>query len=83
MVARQDLAVPAASQRFMAERAGSSTVEIDASHAATVAQPDAVADLIEEAATVVGWPLVAVDGCLPYAATGWHGGNRPSAWPDR
>jgi len=50
MVTRQDLAIPPASQRFMAERAGSSTVEIDASHAVTVSQPDAVADLIEEAA---------------------------------
>ena len=50
MVTRQDLAVPAAAQRFMAERAGSRTVEIDASHAVTVSRPDAVADLIEEAA---------------------------------
>lgn len=50
MVTRQDLAIPAASMRFMAERAGSSTVEIDASHAVTVSQPDAVADLIAEAA---------------------------------
>ena len=48
MVTRQDLAIPAASQRFMAERAGSSTVEIDASHAVTVSQPNAVADLIAE-----------------------------------
>ena len=36
--------------RFMAERAGSTTVEIDASHAVTVSQPDAVADLIDTAA---------------------------------
>ena len=34
----------------MAERAGSTTVEIDASHAVTVSQPDAVADLIDQAA---------------------------------
>jgi len=46
MVTRDDLAIPAESMRFMARRAQSSTVEIDASHAVTVSQPDAVADLI-------------------------------------
>ena len=50
MVTTQDLAIPADSMRFMAERASSSTVEIDASHAVTVSQPDAVADLIDQAA---------------------------------
>jgi pimeloyl-ACP methyl ester carboxylesterase len=50
MVTVQDLAIPAESMRFMAARAGSTTVEIDASHAVTVSQPDAVADLINEAA---------------------------------
>ncbi len=49
MVTRQDLAIPADSMRFMAERAGSTTVEIDASHAVTVSQPGAVADLIDDA----------------------------------
>ena len=49
MVTREDLAIPAESMRFMAERARSRTVEIDASHAVTVSQPDAVADLILEA----------------------------------
>lgn len=49
MVTRQDLAIPADSMRFMADRAGSHTVEIDASHAVTVSQPAAVADLILEA----------------------------------
>ena len=42
----EDLAVPAESQRFMAARAKSQTVEIGASHAVTVSEPDAVADLI-------------------------------------
>ena len=46
----QDLAVPAQSQRFMADRANSHTIEIDASHAVTVSQPGAVARLIDEAA---------------------------------
>jgi pimeloyl-ACP methyl ester carboxylesterase len=50
MVTRQDLAIPAASMRFMAKRAKSRTVEIDASHAVTVSEPEAVADLIDEAA---------------------------------
>ena len=50
MVTLQDLAVPAQSQRFMAERARSHTVEIDASHAVTVSQPGAVAELIDAAA---------------------------------
>lgn len=46
LVTLEDLAVPAESQRFMAARAESQTVEIGASHAATVSEPDAVADLI-------------------------------------
>ena len=50
MVTRQDLAIPPDSMRFMAERAESTTVEIDASHAVTVSQPGAVADLIDAAA---------------------------------
>ena len=50
LVTVQDLAVPAESQRFMAERAKSHTVEVDASHAVTVSQPVAVARLIDEAA---------------------------------
>jgi pimeloyl-ACP methyl ester carboxylesterase len=50
LVTLQDLAVPAQSQRFMGERAGSHTVEIEASHAVTVSQPEAVNRLIVEAA---------------------------------
>src|SRR5690606_34110596 len=50
MITTQDLAIPAESMRFMAERAGSHTVEIDASHAVTVSEPDAVAELIDKAA---------------------------------
>ncbi|MDF2575873.1 MAG: alpha/beta hydrolase, partial [Agromyces sp.] len=36
--------------RFMAERANAHLVELDASHAVTVSQPDAVTELILEAA---------------------------------
>ena len=50
MVTLQDLAVPARSQRFMAERAGSHITEVDASHAVTVSRPGAVAELIDAAA---------------------------------
>jgi pimeloyl-ACP methyl ester carboxylesterase len=50
MITTQDLAIPAESMRFMGERAESHNVEIDASHAVTVSEPEAVADLIDEAA---------------------------------
>ena len=50
MITTQDLAIPAESMRFMGERARSRNVEIDASHAVTVSEPDAVANLIDEAA---------------------------------
>ena len=50
LIATQDLAIPADAARFMAARAGSTTVEIDASHAVAVSQPRAVADLIDTAA---------------------------------
>lgn len=54
MVTLQDLAIPVESMRFMAERAGSTTVEVDASHAVTASQPVAVADLIDTAARTTG-----------------------------
>ncbi|MDD9206756.1 alpha/beta hydrolase [Georgenia sp. 10Sc9-8] len=50
LVTLRDLAVPAESQRFMGERAGSQNVEVDASHAVSVSHPAAVARLIDEAA---------------------------------
>ncbi|MEU7458294.1 alpha/beta fold hydrolase [Streptosporangium roseum] len=50
MVTTQDLAIPADSMRFMAKRAGSTIVEVDASHAVTVSEPAAVARLIHRAA---------------------------------
>ncbi|SDG03550.1 Pimeloyl-ACP methyl ester carboxylesterase [Blastococcus aurantiacus] len=50
LVTAEDLAVPAEAQRFMAERASSTVVEVDASHAVTVSRPVAVARLIDEAA---------------------------------
>lgn len=49
LIATQDLAIPTESGRFMAERAGAVAVEVEASHAVTVSQPGAVADLIDRA----------------------------------
>ncbi|MFC5063678.1 alpha/beta fold hydrolase [Actinomycetospora atypica] len=50
LVTRRDLAVPAEAQTFMAQRAHSTAVEVDASHAVAVSRPGAVAGLIVEAA---------------------------------
>ncbi|WP_448006525.1 alpha/beta fold hydrolase [Agromyces bauzanensis] len=52
MIPTKDLNIPAESMRFMAKRANSEIVEIDASHAVAVSQPAAVADLIRTAASV-------------------------------
>lgn len=50
LVTTKDLAIPAESMRFMGERANSQNVEIEASHAVAVSRPEAVADLISQAA---------------------------------
>ncbi|MEU4011395.1 alpha/beta fold hydrolase [Streptomyces pseudogriseolus] len=50
LVATDDHNIPPAAQPFMAERAHARTVEVKASHAVTVSQPDAVARIIEQAA---------------------------------
>jgi pimeloyl-ACP methyl ester carboxylesterase len=51
----QDLNIPAALHRFMADRAGTKSVRevAGASHAITVSQPDAVAETILEALSAV------------------------------
>jgi pimeloyl-ACP methyl ester carboxylesterase len=53
LVASDDHAIPPATERFMAKRAGATTVEISASHVAMVSHPDAVVELIETAAAAV------------------------------
>jgi pimeloyl-ACP methyl ester carboxylesterase len=53
LVASADKMIPPAAQRFMAERAGSTVVEVAGSHAVYVSRPDAVAELIEAAASEV------------------------------
>jgi pimeloyl-ACP methyl ester carboxylesterase len=54
LIGDEDHIIPAELQRFMAERAGAQrTVRVPgASHAITVSQPDATAELILEAAAV-------------------------------
>ncbi|WFU74872.1 alpha/beta hydrolase [Bradyrhizobium sp. CB2312] len=46
----QDLAIPVAEQEFEADRAKSHVIEVNASHAVTVSNPDVVADVIVQAA---------------------------------
>jgi pimeloyl-ACP methyl ester carboxylesterase len=48
-VATGDHAIHPDEERFFAKRAGSITVEIDASHSVAVSQPEAIADLIRSA----------------------------------
>ncbi|SNQ47655.1 Secreted protein [Frankia canadensis] len=50
LVARNDNVLPAAAQRFMAQRAGARTTEVNASHVAMIAQPAVTAELIKRAA---------------------------------
>ena len=61
VIGEQDRNIPAALQRFMAERAGARrTVEIPgASHAVAVSHPEATADLILEAAAAARGRLTA------------------------
>jgi pimeloyl-ACP methyl ester carboxylesterase len=53
LVATDDRAIHPDLMRMMAKRAGSKTVEVKASHAVFLSQPNAVADLIEDAATAL------------------------------
>jgi pimeloyl-ACP methyl ester carboxylesterase len=48
-VATGDKAIGVNGERFMAQRAGSVTVDVDASHVAMISQPEAIADLIRTA----------------------------------
>jgi pimeloyl-ACP methyl ester carboxylesterase len=51
LVATDDKMIPPDAQRAMSKRAGSTVVEVKASHAVYVSQPQAVGSLIEKAAT--------------------------------
>ena len=50
LVTSEDPMIPPSAQRAMAERAGATVVETSASHSVYVSQPQAVADLIKQAA---------------------------------
>jgi pimeloyl-ACP methyl ester carboxylesterase len=50
VVTTQDLNIPVAAQRFMADRAHAHVTEVAASHSVAVSQSDVVADVIEQAA---------------------------------
>jgi pimeloyl-ACP methyl ester carboxylesterase len=53
LLGREDRTITPAAQQFMAERAGSQTEAIRASHLSMVSRPGAVVDLIEQAAAEV------------------------------
>jgi len=53
LVASNDQAIPPATERFMAKRAGATTVEIASSHVAMISHPAVVTDLILDAAHAV------------------------------
>jgi len=50
LVSSEDRMIPPAAQRFMSQRAGATVVEVAGSHAVYVSQPEAVANLIVQAA---------------------------------
>jgi pimeloyl-ACP methyl ester carboxylesterase len=53
LIATDDKMIPPAAQEFMSKRAGSTVAQTRGSHAVYVSQPQAVAALIEKAATAV------------------------------
>jgi hypothetical protein len=50
VVASQDSTIPPATERFMAQRAGATTVEVQSSHVAMISHPRQVTNLILDAA---------------------------------
>ena len=53
LVTTEDRMIPPPAQREMSKRAGSTVIEVEASHSVYVSQPAAVAELIENAASEV------------------------------
>ncbi|MET8829493.1 alpha/beta hydrolase [Streptomyces sp. NPDC004610] len=51
LVASDDKMIPPPAQRIMAERAGATVTEVPGSHAVYVSRPEAVAEIIKQAAT--------------------------------
>jgi pimeloyl-ACP methyl ester carboxylesterase len=56
LVTTEDRMIPPPAQREMSARAGSTVVEVDGSHSIYVSKPEAVADLVEKAASQVASP---------------------------
>ncbi|GIF63763.1 alpha/beta hydrolase [Asanoa ishikariensis] len=54
VVGTQDKIIPPVAQRRMAERAGSTVSEVDASHVSLISHPEAAVDAVVAAATAVG-----------------------------
>jgi len=54
LIATADHTIGVTGERFMAERAGAITVDVDASHVVMISQPQAVADLIRTALGTLG-----------------------------
>lgn len=54
VISPNDLAIGPTGERFMAERAGATIVEVDGSHVVMISQPQAVTDLILTALEAVG-----------------------------
>jgi pimeloyl-ACP methyl ester carboxylesterase len=52
LITTQDKMIPPPAQRAMSQRAGATVTEVPASHSVYVSKPDAVANLIEQAAAV-------------------------------
>jgi len=59
LLTTEDRMIPPPAQRFMSQRAGSTVVEVAGSHAIYVSQPNAVAELIKQAAQGVGMATAA------------------------
>ena len=55
LITTEDKMIPPDAQRAMSKRAGSTVVEVKNSHSVYVSHPQAVAHLIEQAATVPWW----------------------------
>nr|WP_306663515.1 hypothetical protein [Streptomyces sabulosicollis] len=76
LVARQDKTINPRQERFEARRAHAHTVEINSSHVAMIAHPQAVTDLIVKAATATG-------SARPSPAANPSGSPRPGGVPAR
>ncbi|MFD3456708.1 alpha/beta fold hydrolase [Streptomyces sp. NPDC058691] len=70
LVGRQDMTINPEQERFQARRAHSHTVEINSCHVSLIAHPDAVTDLILQAATASGSGSASGSAGPSLAATG-------------